>query len=55
MFEQRIQDGWQVEYPDFWLSYGNPWEIERVDVKYVISYGGNCVMHEENGIRKVRL
>lgn len=55
MFEQRIQDGWQVEYPDFWLSYGNPWEIERVDVKYVISYGGNCEMHEENGIRKVRL
>ena len=53
MFEQRIEDGWQVEYPDFWLSYGNPWEIERKDVKYVIRFGGQCVIREENGVRKV--
>ncbi len=53
MFEQKIQNGWQVEYPDFWLSFGNPWEIERTDTKYVISFGGKCVIREENGIRKV--
>ena len=24
MFEQRIEDGWQVEYSDNWLHFGNP-------------------------------
>nr|WP_232059297.1 glycogen/starch/alpha-glucan phosphorylase [Kineobactrum salinum] len=28
MFHQRIEDGYQVEYPDGWLRHGNPWEIE---------------------------
>ncbi len=28
MFHQRIEDGFQVEYPDRWLRHGNPWEIE---------------------------
>ena len=55
MFEQKIEDGWQVEYPDFWLSFGNPWEIERTDVRYVIHYGGQCVVKEENGIKTVYL
>jgi starch phosphorylase len=32
IFKQQIKDGHQVEVPDFWLSNGNPWEIERVDV-----------------------
>ena len=47
MFEQKIEDGWQVECPDFWLSFGNPWEIERADVRYVIYYGGRCVESKE--------
>lgn len=53
MFEQKIEDGWQVEYPDFWLSFGNPWEIERTDVRYVIHYGGRCIEREEKGVKKV--
>lgn len=28
MFHQRIQNGYQVESPDKWLRWGNPWEIE---------------------------
>ncbi|CAH8637622.1 unnamed protein product [Heterobilharzia americana] len=28
-FHQKIKDGWQVEEPDEWLLYGNPWEKER--------------------------
>ena len=28
MFHQRIDNGYQVESPDKWLRWGNPWEIE---------------------------
>ena len=31
MFFQVIKDGYQVEQPDNWLRYGNPWQIERPD------------------------
>jgi len=45
MFEQRIKDGIQVEYPDTWLTKGNPWEIQRLDVKYAVNfYGSEKVM-----------
>src|SRR5207237_8715723 len=26
LFRQVIIDGWQHEFPDVWLSFGNPWE-----------------------------
>ena len=29
LFRQVIKDGWQQEYPENWLSFGNPWEFER--------------------------
>ncbi|HMF89235.1 MAG TPA: glycogen/starch/alpha-glucan phosphorylase [Candidatus Angelobacter sp.] len=29
LFHQRIANGHQVEVPDAWLRYGNPWEIPR--------------------------
>ncbi|MEO7560447.1 MAG: glycogen/starch/alpha-glucan phosphorylase, partial [Nitrosospira sp.] len=32
MFAQRIEDGRQVEHPDNWLRYGNPWEFPRPEV-----------------------
>jgi hypothetical protein len=25
IFQQRIIDGYQVEFPDYWLNYDNPW------------------------------
>ena len=38
IFDQAIQDGYQVELTDKWLLHGNPWEIPRpasaVDVKF---------------------
>jgi starch phosphorylase len=40
LFRQRIKDGWQYEYPEDWLSFGNPWEFERPEVKYNIGFGG---------------
>ncbi len=46
MFRQRIDDGWQVELPETWLEYGNPWEFERQESCYKISFGGEVVADE---------
>src|ERR1700676_2165284 len=40
LFQQVIKDGWQQEYPEEWLSFGNPWEFERPEVIYDIHFGG---------------
>ena len=40
LFQQVIRDGWQHEYPETWLSLGNPWEFERSDITYRIGFGG---------------
>ncbi len=29
IFEQRIENGWQVEKPEYWLKFGSPWELVR--------------------------
>ncbi|MFO1396216.1 MAG: glycogen/starch/alpha-glucan phosphorylase [Burkholderiales bacterium] len=41
IFRQAIKDGWQVELPEDWLSAGNPWEFERPEVMYTVSFGGH--------------
>ncbi len=40
MFRQTIQDGDQVEQPDPWLRYGNPWEIESPDDSRLVKFFG---------------
>ncbi|PNG27215.1 glycogen/starch/alpha-glucan phosphorylase [Methylocella silvestris] len=41
LFRQRIKDGRQLEYPEDWLSYGNPWEFQRRELVYGIGFGGH--------------
>ena len=41
LFRQVIRGGWQQEYPEEWLSFGNPWEFARSDVVYDIGFGGH--------------
>ncbi len=43
MFTQRIEDGYQVEHPDNWLRYGNPWDFPRPEVLFPIKFGGRVV------------
>ncbi|MCQ2610881.1 MAG: glycogen/starch/alpha-glucan phosphorylase [Treponema sp.] len=43
MFEQHIEDGYQVEYPDNWLRHRDPWEIKRSDLAVTVKFGGNIV------------
>jgi starch phosphorylase len=40
LFRQVIKNGQQQEYPEEWLSYGNPWEFQRSEVTYDIGFGG---------------
>jgi starch phosphorylase len=40
MFHQRLENGYQVEEPDSWLREGYPWEIERIERRQVVKFGG---------------
>lgn len=40
IFEQEIKNGWQVERPDEWLRFGNPWEYVRPEYAVSVSFGG---------------
>ena len=40
MFAQQIAGGRQVEVPDDWLRRGNPWEIQRPELHWLIGFGG---------------
>ena len=46
LFKQVIADGWQQEYPEDWLNFGNPWEFERPEVLRKIGFGGQVSMTE---------
>ena len=41
LFRQAVHDGWQQEQTENWLDFGNPWEFERPEVIYPISFGGH--------------
>jgi starch phosphorylase len=43
MFKQQIENGEQVEHPDNWLRYGNPWEFSRPEVLYPVKFGGKVL------------
>jgi starch phosphorylase len=48
IFKQDIQNGWQVELPDNWLSLGNPWEILRRELQFRVKFGGKVeIKHDE--------
>jgi starch phosphorylase len=40
IFHQRIVNGAQVEVPDAWLRYGNPWEVARPLDRMRVHYHG---------------
>ncbi len=40
IFEQDIENGYQIEKPDHWLRYGSPWEIVRPEKTYTIQFNG---------------
>jgi len=54
IFHQRIVDGAQVEFPDPWLRYGNPWEIPRPEAIFPVHfYGRTQAYHDAQGQYRV--
>ena len=53
LFFQSIERGAQVEQPDTWLRYGNPWELPRPEVLFAVNFGGKTVTFvDEHGRRR---
>ena len=55
IFEQRIENGYQVEAPDNWLENGDPWGIKRTEYAVEVKFGGNvrAVANEDGGYKMV--
>ncbi len=40
LFDQKIIDGYQVEFPDKWLHQENIWEIKKPGKSIIVKFGG---------------
>lgn len=43
IFYQKIINGFQVESPDLWLRYGNPWDVVRPKLAYTVPFYGEVI------------
>ncbi len=48
MFEQHIENGFQVEYPDNWLRHRDPWQIKRSDLSVQVKLGGRVEVQKDS-------
>jgi len=46
IFRQSIEDGWQREHPDNWLSRQDPWEVGRPKEAVEIKLNSSFKMHQ---------
>ena len=49
IFNQKIENGYQIEFPDDWLRNGNPWEFERPNYEVIVNFGGTVKELVQNG------
>lgn len=47
MFKQAIENGYQIEKPDDWLKYGNPFEMKRNEYAVEVKFGGYVAIHKD--------
>jgi glycogen phosphorylase len=47
IFNQKIINGQQMEYPEQWLQHTNPWVMERPEYKVPIKYYGKTLYHQD--------
>jgi len=50
LFEQKIEDGYQVEKPDDWLKDGYVWEVRRDEESLDIPFGGHVVFENSEAV-----
>jgi len=54
LFSQSIENGQQIEHPEPWLRYGDPWQFRRPSVNYLIRFGGHLKRtHDSSGTETV--
>ncbi len=53
IFRQKIVDGWQMEFPDDWLSMGDVWLNSREDEAVEVKFGGRVNGYDDNGKFKI--
>ena len=54
LFEQRIIDGYQVEFPDRWLVNNNVWEYKRPNKAVIVKFNGHVESYMEDEQLKFR-
>ncbi len=55
IFKQTFKDGWQVEKPDGWALYGNPWEFPQSDEMVEVGLSGTTEHYtDEDGNLRTR-
>lgn len=53
IFEQEIRDGYQIERPDKWLRFGNPWEVARPEYLVEVKLYGHTETDDDGRVRWV--
>lgn len=52
LFEQKMVDGFQMELPENWLSYGYVWEVRKSDLSVDVPFWGSVdVIEREEGTK----
>ena len=50
IFKQHIDNGFQIEEPDNWLRYGNPWEVAHPELSFIVNFEGRAEPRRTNGV-----
>ena len=50
VFKQYIENGYQIEEPDNWLRYGNPWEVPHPELSFIVNFEGRAEPRTVNGV-----
>ena len=50
IFKQHVENGYQVEEPDNWLRYGNPWEVVHPELSFAVNFEGRAEPRRVNGV-----
>ncbi|WP_372713064.1 glycogen/starch/alpha-glucan phosphorylase [Ilyobacter sp.] len=43
IFRQQFEEGFQKEYPETWLKYGDPWSVKKSSEEVIVEFGDQKV------------